>query len=275
MFSNIAGLAGVDYLSPGALLNYVSYVFGPVIKALKKVGYEEGKDLDAAPYDWRLPFHVLEERDQYCTRTLNQVERMFESNKQRPVVLVCHSMGCLVGHYLLKYAKHHRGQAWVDKYIDCYLPIGGPHLGAPKALRSFISGDKMGLDTFLSDSEALLMGRSLGSGLFLLPTLLPQTAAPVAFVRMEGGLEVRLLGSIDTTGVLGKRQKKDLPEKVAMVVVVDGETLTTPYHELDSEGKVTFDETFHFRLGDDGRMKKPRISVVLIGIECRVLGVNV
>ena len=54
-------------MSPGMLLNYVSYVFGPVINAMQKVGYQEGVDLDAAPYDWRLPFLSLEDRDQYCT----------------------------------------------------------------------------------------------------------------------------------------------------------------------------------------------------------------
>lgn len=49
---NIDGLAVVDYLSPGALTNQVSYVFGPVIKALQEVGYKKGQNLDAAPYDW-------------------------------------------------------------------------------------------------------------------------------------------------------------------------------------------------------------------------------
>ena len=49
---NIDGLAVVDYLSPGALTNQVSYVFGPVIEALQEVGYKKGQNLDAAPYDW-------------------------------------------------------------------------------------------------------------------------------------------------------------------------------------------------------------------------------
>ena len=35
----IEGLDGVDYLAPGAMTNHVSYVFGPVIKALEKHGY--------------------------------------------------------------------------------------------------------------------------------------------------------------------------------------------------------------------------------------------
>lgn len=44
----IGGLKGVDYLMPGALTSHLSYVFGPFIRALQKVGYTD-KNLDAAP----------------------------------------------------------------------------------------------------------------------------------------------------------------------------------------------------------------------------------
>lgn len=33
----------------------MSYVFGPVLKLLRSYGYEDGVNLDAAPYDWRIP----------------------------------------------------------------------------------------------------------------------------------------------------------------------------------------------------------------------------
>ena len=45
----------MDYLAPGALTESMSYVFGPVLKLLKSVGYVDGINLDAAPYDWRIP----------------------------------------------------------------------------------------------------------------------------------------------------------------------------------------------------------------------------
>ena len=47
----IPGCAGVDYLSAGALTESLTYVFGPVLDLLKSKGYEEGINLDAAPYD--------------------------------------------------------------------------------------------------------------------------------------------------------------------------------------------------------------------------------
>lgn len=46
---------GVDYLSEGALTESMSYVFGPVLKLLRNVGYKDGVNLEAAPYDWRIP----------------------------------------------------------------------------------------------------------------------------------------------------------------------------------------------------------------------------
>lgn len=51
----IEGTAGVDYLAPGMLTKSMSYVFGPVLDVLRANGYKDGVDLDAAPYDWRLP----------------------------------------------------------------------------------------------------------------------------------------------------------------------------------------------------------------------------
>ena len=67
------------------------------------------------------------------------VERMYESNGRTPVVLVCHSLGTKVGHYLCDFA----GREWCDRYVHTYMPVGAPHLGAPKALRGNVTGDAM------------------------------------------------------------------------------------------------------------------------------------
>ena len=42
-------------MSEGALTESMSYVFGPVLKLLRSVGYKDGVNLEAAPYDWRIP----------------------------------------------------------------------------------------------------------------------------------------------------------------------------------------------------------------------------
>jgi len=171
----IQGTSGVDYLSPGALTESLSYVFGPVLNILKENGYVDGVTLDAAPYDWRLPPSQLEKRDSYFTNTMQLIEKLYRSSDGSPVVLLCHSMGCKTAHYLLNFVVQllgdEEGRKWIDKNIYAYVPVGAPHLGAGKSFRSLLTGDKMGLEAFLSDDEGLALNRSIGS----VPWLFPQT----------------------------------------------------------------------------------------------------
>lgn len=107
----IPGLDGVDFLTDLATIKVgASYVFGPLIKILESKGYTPSKDLDAVTYDWRIPPSELEKRDGYFTKSLERIEKMYSDSENTPVVLMCHSMGCKVGHYLLGFAKAHRGQ---------------------------------------------------------------------------------------------------------------------------------------------------------------------
>lgn len=66
-------------------------MWSKVIQALRNVGYDV-KNLQAAPYDWRLAPCKLEERDAYFTRLRNMVQQTYELNNER-VVLIGHSMG--------------------------------------------------------------------------------------------------------------------------------------------------------------------------------------
>ena len=258
----IPGLAGVDYLAPGALTAHLSYVFGPVIEALKKAGYAEGHNLDAVPYDWRLPPSALEERDEYFTRTMQRVEEMFLRNRGTPVVLLCHSLGCKMGHYFLNFVKSlPGGDEWLNLHIHTYMPVGAPHLGAPKALRGVIDGDKMGLEAFLSDEEGLLMGRSLGSAPWMFPEMLPATgdAMPNAFVRREGALEVTVPPIDCSTLILSRKGQKT---KLRLAVAFGGEVLTTDFHTLGGENGATLiiPETFVFSTPPDLYALKERHS---------------
>jgi Lecithin:cholesterol acyltransferase len=243
---NLEGCEGVDYLSPGALTNFVSYVFGPIISALKKVGYEEGKNLDAAPYDWRLAPSTLEERDQYFSKTLDKIDMLYRNNKKTPVVLLCHSLGCKVGHYLLNFAKLHKGQNWIDKRIHTYMPVGAPHLGAPTAIRSPVSGEKMGLEAFLSDEEALIFGRSLGSAPWLFPSKLPSSAPTNAIIKKEGALTIQLQNSINVFPLISGRNVDDRPQQVKLLISFGNETVESAYAMIDKSHHVMFPEKFTF-----------------------------
>lgn len=215
----IQGLEGVDYLTPGAFTNHVSYVFGPVIDALRaKGGYVEGVNLQAAPYDWRLPPMALEQRDQYFSRTLKQVEELYRNSHKTPVVVVGHSLGTKTAHYFLNFCLHHKGQDWIDKHIHTYLPVGAPHLGAPKALRSVVAGDKMGLDAFLSDEEALAFGRGIGSGPWLFPQQLPPGAPSSVYVKPHGVLELWISEPLDTHALVNKRTAMSKPNRYQLIV---------------------------------------------------------
>ena len=68
---------------------------------------------------------------------------------------------------------HQKKRKYYDSYIVLFIlrpfqPVSGPHLGANKACRGMISGDKMGLESFLNDEEGLSLGRSFGSGAWLI-----------------------------------------------------------------------------------------------------------
>ena len=128
---------------------------------MKAEGYIEGVDLGAAPYDWRVPPSELERRDNYFTNTIKQVELLYQKSNNTQVVLLCHSMGCKTGHYLLNFVLHKKGkkngQAWIDKHIHSYVPVGAPHLGAQKSIRGIVDGDKMGLEVSRELSLLLLV----------------------------------------------------------------------------------------------------------------------
>lgn len=200
----IQGLDGVDFLVDIANINVgASYVFGPIIKLLKGIGYVKGRNLDACPYDWRIPPSVLEERDGYFTKTMERIERMYSENNGKPVVLLCHSMGGKTGHYLLNFVLETKGAAagqdWIDRYVHTYMPLGGVHIGVPLIIGSAFSAVlNPVLDQMLSLKERLVFSRSLGSGVWLMPKTLPsveRNAPPTIFCKREGKLTIEIIAT--------------------------------------------------------------------------------
>ncbi|KAL7531494.1 hypothetical protein ACHAXR_007599 [Thalassiosira sp. AJA248-18] len=258
----VPGTAGVDYLAPGALTETMSYVFGPVLKLLKAKGYTEGVDLDAAPYDWRIPPSVLESRDKYFTNTMKTIERLYSKSNNKRVVLLCHSMGCKTGHYLLNFALYQLGktdgQAWIDRHIHSYVPVGAPHIGAQKTIRAIIDGDKMGLDVFLDKDEGLMLGRSLGSAPWLFPvessdgldstmappqspteTTLPQPLPiPTVILRHESSLQISIPAQkIDLKSFVHNRKRMP-PTKLRLAIQIGNDVLLrTDFVPVTKEGR--------------------------------------
>ena len=79
-------------------------VFEPVIRYLEQLGYREGVDLMAAPYDWRRdPFSMSD--------TFEEWMRMIEDLDTRGtgVVVLAHSMGNNMFAYFVRYAIQRSG----------------------------------------------------------------------------------------------------------------------------------------------------------------------
>lgn len=243
----VPGCSGVDYLAPGALTESLSYVFGPVLKLLKAEGFEEGKDLGAAPYDWRIPPNELERRDKYFTNTMKLVEQLYKKSGNRKVVLLCHSMGCKTGHYLLNFVLQQlgkNGQAWIDKHVHSYVPVGAPHLGAQKSIRGIIDGDKMGLEAFLDEDEGLMLGRSFGSVPWLFPieagegdSSVANPPIPTVVVRNESSLRIILPAQQLSLKSFVHNRKKLPPTKVRLAIQIGNSvTVRTDFCEVRKVG---------------------------------------
>ena len=165
----VEGIPGIAYLAQGKLLNALSYVFGPVIEEMIDLGYEVGKNIFGASYDWRLPPHFSEIRDQYFSKLVTSIEDIVAQNEGRGVILVPHSMGVRTAQYFLAHAESHHGREWIDKHVHLLMPLGGPFLGAPKSVRGLLSGERLGLEAFLSEDDGLALARHIGATPFLFP----------------------------------------------------------------------------------------------------------
>jgi hypothetical protein len=254
------GLDGCEYLSDDPMTQLGSWVHAPVTKYLTEhMGYARGFNLDGAPYDWRLPPSLTEERDQYLTQTMNRIIEMYEANKGLPVVLLCHSMGCKMGHYLLNFALQKKGRQWIDKYIHCYMPVGAPHGGVSLAVRAGVTGKGLNdqVDMLLEgDDEGLVLYRSWGSGAWLMPRYLPPHILPSVICRREGELAVHIMSSVPV-GPLFQHRKK-VPKELRLTLAFRGIRDHTSYVPLQVhnnanrkpgeplDATVTFNETFYF-----------------------------
>lgn len=116
------GFKACEWLVDDKIGKPAAVVWADTIQFLEKeMGYVRGKNLDAVPYDWRLPPMCTEARDGYLTQTMKRVEKMYQENGGLPVVMCCHSMGSRMGHYFLNFCQREKGRDWIDKHIHTYM----------------------------------------------------------------------------------------------------------------------------------------------------------
>ncbi|XP_076905274.1 phospholipid:diacylglycerol acyltransferase 1-like [Bidens hawaiensis] len=135
----VSGLVAADYFAPGY------FVWAVLIANLARVGYEE-KNMYMAAYDWRLSFQSTEVRDHTLSRIKGNIELMVEISGQKAIIIP-HSMGVLYFLHFMKWVEAPPpmggggGPDWCAKHIKVVMNIGGPLLGAPKALAGLFSAE--------------------------------------------------------------------------------------------------------------------------------------
>ncbi len=112
-------------------LNKKIDIFDSLIINLKNNNYQENKNLFFFPYDWRLNMDSTKD-------LLNQkIEEVKTQTGKDKVDIIAHSMGgLLVEDYINQYGKDS---------IDKLIFVGTPHLGAPKAGKILLEGDRFSI----------------------------------------------------------------------------------------------------------------------------------
>eukprot|EP00547_Thalassionema_nitzschioides_P010814 CAMPEP_0194256014 /NCGR_PEP_ID=MMETSP0158-20130606/35808_1 /TAXON_ID=33649 /ORGANISM="Thalassionema nitzschioides, Strain L26-B" /LENGTH=569 /DNA_ID=CAMNT_0038994559 /DNA_START=394 /DNA_END=2103 /DNA_ORIENTATION=- len=149
------GFEAADYFMTGY------WVWDKMIKNLAAVGYD-GSNMSLEPYDWRLAFPLLEERDGYFTKLMHKIEAMHKTTGKK-IVIVAHSMGTPLVTYFFAWVTSSeqnggggRGHDWVDKHVHALTNIAGPMLGVPKSITSIMSGEMKDTNVLMGTFGSML-----------------------------------------------------------------------------------------------------------------------
>ena len=106
-----------------------------IAHALLAKGYELGKNLWSAPFDFRMGRKQFLEKDYPKLKAL--VEEAYEKSGNQKVVFASISYGGPVGqNFLTEFVD----QNWKDKYVDSWISLSGVFNGAPMVVRQLITG---------------------------------------------------------------------------------------------------------------------------------------
>lgn len=137
---NVQGFEAADFFMSTV------WVFDKLIESFADVGYDTS-NMVMMSFDWRLSFHMLEERDGYFTKLKLNVEALVRTHKEK-VVITSHSMGSQIVLYFLTWVTTDEklgggggGPDWVENHIHSFVNIAGPLLGVSKAASALLSGE--------------------------------------------------------------------------------------------------------------------------------------
>jgi pimeloyl-ACP methyl ester carboxylesterase len=113
------------------LLLFEKNIFEALQQVLELNSYKLDKSIFYFPYDWRLDL------DSIVSELAQKIDDIKSETGSSKVDIVAHSMGGL----LVKDYLDSLGEGGVNKLIF----VGTPHLGAPKAAKVLINGDRLGI----------------------------------------------------------------------------------------------------------------------------------
>jgi|GEM_PF-5453677 len=164
--NEIAGRAmtTTDIFRDASLFGVISQsIYGNLIRRFIAEGYEEGKDLFVAPYDWR---RSIESQIPLLDAKIAAARNASADGK---IIILAHSMGGL----LVKADLAARSDA---SFIDKLVLVGVPQLGAPQAFKTLQYGDDEGIP-ILNGDEVKKISANMPSAYELLPSRRYMTVA--------------------------------------------------------------------------------------------------
>ncbi|MEK9201539.1 MAG: hypothetical protein AAB944_01055, partial [Patescibacteria group bacterium] len=133
-----AGITPLDVIRRLPASDPVYYYLENLIASFKNSGYEEGRNLFVAPYDWRL--NLSEE----VNRLSSKIATAISHSPTGKIDIVAHSLGGLL-------VKTYLNQLSDASFVNNLILIGSPQLGAPKAFKALNYGDNLGFSLFGKD----------------------------------------------------------------------------------------------------------------------------
>jgi phospholipid:diacylglycerol acyltransferase len=167
------------------------WVWSKMIENMADVGYDP-VNMALLPYDWRLSFPLLEERDGYLTTLKNKIEFLHKKTGEK-VVLMSHSFGGSLSLYFFQWVTHSEsegggggGKDWLEKHVHAFVNIAGTVLGVPKAFPALLSGEMKDTSSFTGTMDRVLetfFGRKKRKDLWCkwgsLWAMLPKGGSPI------------------------------------------------------------------------------------------------
>jgi len=127
------GFGAINNILPTPYQTLYSKGFNGIYNTLVNMGYQPGLNLFATPYDWRKTTKA-----NGVTDAIYQAIRQNYELTGKPTVIMAHSLGNFGAlHMLNGLTKEEK-----EKYVANYVSITNPLAGSPKALKTFIGGDR-------------------------------------------------------------------------------------------------------------------------------------